>query len=304
MARTLNTEPALEIVRRMERRGEFDEALSVLEAIGQDIVDHRIRRGALLSKIGEVRGEKWMQAEARSVLQEVLDVTANVDQQAECHIHIGMSYVREELPAQGVNYFRQALALAENNDLLALAYINRSVMYLCLKDYKSALADANAAKPYADVTGDPFLQGNYCHQASLACKNLGDYEQAILLNLYAATYYEICGHRRFQARMLNGLGDLYRLTGKRDEARASLEEAKLIAIELGDPTLSEIIEESLIELFWHGFSIEEELKLREEEYLKQALADAKGDSSLAAKFLGAKLNAKLKRKLAQCAGDI
>lgn len=198
------------------------------------------------------------QAAARQLVEyahDIFEVLGVRDKQAEALNAIAITEWREGNLEAAERALESALALAESSEQKAIALINRAIVVDDNRNYERMLELLREASDHVDESNH-YVAGIYyntlaeAHQSIGEAKHLREYfEFAIIHSTGACYHFEKLGHRRYQARAENVLGNLYRSTCQYVEAEEHLLHALRIAENLKDRTLVGQINDTLAQAY-------------------------------------------------------
>lgn len=249
--------PAIVLQRivELERRGKYDEALSEISGLWDDILnppdvsalepevaaEMLLRCGSLIGFYGHSRQIREAQQLSKDLLFDAkgrfLDLEMH-EQAAECDTSLALACWRSGELLDADIWLDEAMLydLADSNQARLFTYVTRSLINLSNRKYADNLELASLIEADLRLHADSYLNGNFCVNIGLSLKNEGRISEALGEFELARFYHERSGHRIFLATVENNLAQLYQLEKRFDRAHDCIDKATEIFIEIGDKT--------------------------------------------------------------------
>ncbi|HEV2705747.1 MAG TPA: response regulator [Pyrinomonadaceae bacterium] len=248
------------LVRRLEERGDYEEASAVLgelwprvgerpavEGLADEVAAEVLQQaGVLTSSLGSAKQIEWAQETAKNLLSESVEIFQRLgarEKALEAHADLALCYWRNGSFDEARHLLRRVLnCLGESNVELAAAVLLRSAMVeRTAKRIKEALQIHLQASPLFERIDNHTLRGKFHGSFALVLRDLGtaenrpDYIDRALIEYSAASYhFEQAGHERYCARVENNLGYLFSTIGKFAKAHEHVRRARALFVRLKD----------------------------------------------------------------------
>ena len=186
--------------------------------------------------LGEVREAIRMLETARILAEEA--AFTDVDR-ADILFRLGACRYNLSSIATAISLLTQALTLADGSSLpcarlRSLILEWRSRCYQRQRDWEAAREDIELALELAKGVDDRYAMAQAHFQASLVAERQGRWVLARTHAEQAKILYEEIAHEVNVGKLLNNLGGLNFLLGRREEAKAYLKDAFRVALEVGN----------------------------------------------------------------------
>jgi len=247
-----------EAAKKLEDKGEYEEACEVLSGYWQRIGEHPkvgdleprtsaevlLRAGVLTGIIGGKNQVRDAQEKAKDLLSEshaIFELQRNKKKIAEAQTELALCYWRTGEISEARDLLKEALSLlAIDSELKAKAIIRLAIAEHSAGRNNKAVRILSEYAPLFQKIHNHTLKGSYHHTLgnrleNLASQKRGDYIDRALIEYAAASYhFELAEHRCYLASVENNLGFLYYRINRCDEAHKHLDRARRIFASLKD----------------------------------------------------------------------
>lgn len=206
----------------------------------RDQAELMLRAGALAGWLSSPRQAPAAQQLAKELIGESIRTFEELElweKMAEAQTDLAVCYWREGAMDEARNWFRKALAKAEDPINKLRILVNSSTVEVSTNHLNDALALLDRAAGLLDDVQDDASLGRYFMQRGIVMRRLGGVEnldRALLDHATARSHFEKASHRRYFARAQNNVGVIMLELGRYDEALSTLEGARGTFAELGD----------------------------------------------------------------------
>jgi tetratricopeptide (TPR) repeat protein len=252
--------PLCEFAKNLEEAGEFERALETLYPFWKGLL-HRpetdglaeepkaellLRSGTLTGWLGSARQITGAQEFAKDLISEsttLFEGLGLAEKVAESQVELAICYWREG----GLDEARVTLRLVldslgeRQSEQRLRALLNSAIVESEATRDHDALRIYTEAAPLFDLSSNDALKGKFHNSYANLLKSVGmsekreDYIDRALVELAAASYhFEQAGHKRFQARVENNVGNLFATVGRFVDAQEHLARARALHLSVGD----------------------------------------------------------------------
>ena len=228
----------------LEKRGKYDNALSELEPLWENINDFPntdsldeqtaaeliLRCGSLAGFIGLSDQIEDAQERSKNLLEEARQrflTQNNAEKVAECENYLALAYWRTGELNEAEVFIAEALThnLPASNRTRLYTYIIESKIDFAKKSFDKICRNFNRLQVYFVEYGDSFLKANFYNHLGLAQKNLGNLAAALPNIEKARDYFYKIKHYSFGAACENNLSQIYKLQKNFIKAREAIDGA-------------------------------------------------------------------------------
>lgn len=240
---------------RLERTGQFDEALNALRSVWDDTtadpdvsgLDARqaaetyLRCGAMIGFLAHSRQiptgqqrSKDLLTKARSLFAEIYDL----EKISECENYLALAYWRSGEHNEAQNWVEEALShdLRENSTVRIYTHVIQNLVLLSQKRFVEVCANFVPLEELVSDCEDNFLCGSVYNNFALAEKNLGNTVSALVAMERARDLFAASGNKSQVALAENNLSQIYRAERRFEKAHAAINKATDLFRDTGDRT--------------------------------------------------------------------
>lgn len=237
------------LAKELEGRGEYDQAIAVLQDFWPQTsrrpaldglhpstaAEILLRAGVLTSWLGNARQEKKYRKKAHNLLGSSLTIFEKLGLAlmiAEVHVEESWCYWVEGEYDEARESLKLALPLIPEHEsnLLAVALLRSAEVERVTQHFQESIEILDRLRPVAALTNDNSLRGRYHNNLALTLKNIGEngggqhfIERSFVEYAQASCFFKASGNLKYQATVENNLGNLYRTLGRFAEAHQHLE---------------------------------------------------------------------------------
>jgi tetratricopeptide (TPR) repeat protein len=239
----------------LERRGQFDQAMSELRGLWDDTTERPnledldtrsaaetlLRCGALIGFLGHIRQIPTAQERSKNLLTEARSLfltTYDVEKIAECENYLALAYWRTGETNEATSWIDEAAAhdLAETNATRLYTHVIVDLILVSQKKFAEVCSRFASLEVLFSECSDPFLSGSVYNNFGVAAKNLGDTNAALVALETARDFFVASGNKIQIALAENNLAQLYKLKRRFAHAHASINRATQLFGEMKDRT--------------------------------------------------------------------
>lgn len=240
---------------RLERTGQFDEALNVLRTVWDDTTadpdtsgldpmqaaDTYLRCGAVIGFLAHSRQIPTGQESSKNLLTKARSLFAEINEPektAECENYLALSYWRNGEWNEAQSWVEEALShdLAEDSDVRIYTHVIHNLVLLSQKRFLEVRANFAAIETLVAGCDDKFLAGSAYNNYALAEKNLGSTRSALEAMERARDLFAASGNTIQVALAENNLSQIYKAERRFEKAHAAIDRATELFGEVGDRT--------------------------------------------------------------------
>lgn len=242
-------------LRRLERRGKYEKALTELGGLWNDFDSHPLleglseldsaeillRCGSLIGFHGHNKQIQDAQVTSRDLLMESREKFLSFTDKkkaAECENYLALTYWRTGESNEAAAWVDESLSrnLPINSDTRLYAYVIKSLNLLSLKQYHEICDDFTLLENDFLVYADDFLKGNLYNNYGLALKNLGKLEKALDNLEIGKDFYLASGNKVHCGLAENNLAQMYRTQSRFQKAHLAVDNAARLFKQSKDKT--------------------------------------------------------------------
>ncbi len=241
-------------LRKLERKGKYQEALNSLGEIWSDPPETKpqlrhfapqtaaevlLRCGALIGFWAHNRQIQDGQDFSKDLLSEAhtyfvsADDTNNI---AECENYLALAYWRAGEIKEARLWLQISLEhrLSESDPVRLYSTLINILIESVESNYSEVLKIATENESFFLKYGDPFLKGCFYTNYGLGLKNTGNIADAFRKLEMARFYHQKSGHKIYLATVENNLAQIFKIQKRFDKAHESINKARKIFKQLGD----------------------------------------------------------------------
>lgn len=249
------TDVLIEELVKLERRGQYEEALAELEDIWSDKTmapnvegfeprvagELLLRCGSLFGFLGHIRQIPKAQEKSKNLLTEARQIFLDIydpEKIAECENYIALAYWRNGEVEEAQTWVEEALSHNLPKDSFTRLYllVNKSLIIISRKKFEEGLEFCRSYQDDIYQIGDDFLKGCFSTNFAIILKNLSFFPEAIKKYELAKKYHERSGHKSYLGTVQNNLACFYKSEEKFEEAHRAIDKAIKIFSKIKDRT--------------------------------------------------------------------
>ena len=255
--RTLDTksENLISELVKLENRGEYEEALLLLETIWTDktafpnvdglpprvAADIILRCGVLIGYLGHNKQLPNSQERSKNLLAEAhrrfLDIY-DIEKIAECESYLALTYQRTGEFEEAETWVEESLSRKTILSSLARlrSFVIKSAVFMLSGRHEENLEFCKEHESYILEFGDYFLKGRFYTNYGVSLKTLGQTAEALKKHRFAKRFHEKSRHTVFLGTVENNLAQLYKELNRFVEAHRSIDNAAKVFRTISDRT--------------------------------------------------------------------
>ena len=273
------TDVLIEDLVKLERRGQYEEALAELEDIWSDKTmapkveefeprvagELLLRCGSLIGFVGHNRQIPKAQEKSKNLLTEARQIFLDIydpEKIAECETYLALAYWRSGETEESQTWVEEALShnLAKDSFARLYSIINKSLIILSRKKYEEGLEFCKSCEDDIYENGDDLLKGCFSTNFAIMLKNLGYLPEAIKKYELAKTFHERSGHRLYLGTTQNNLACFYKAEENFDDAHRAIDNAIQIFSNIKDRTREGFALDTKAQIYLAGGKLEKALE--------------------------------------------
>jgi tetratricopeptide (TPR) repeat protein len=247
-----------ELVRELlslERSGQFDQALSELRGVWDDMAvepnvegldarmagDIYLRCGALIGFLGHSRQILAAQERSKNLLTTARTIFSEafaIERMAECENYLALAYWRmgEINEAESWIEESQSHELPELCDTRIYSHVIRNLVLLSQKRFTEVCENFSRLERQFVESADDFLVGNFYMNFGIAARNLGDAARSLTALRRGRDFFARARNNLQLAMAENNLAQAYKSERRFVEAHQAIDTATELFREMGDRT--------------------------------------------------------------------
>jgi len=252
--------PICELAKGFEEAGEFEQAFETLRPFWQRLGERPslsglslqaqaellLRSGTLTGWLGAAKQTSGAQDLAKDLISESASLFAQLgltEKTAEARIDLAICYWREGGLDEARVTLKHVLDMLgdSKSEQRLRALLNSAIIEKVATRDQEALRIYKEAVPLLDQSSSHAFKGKFHNSYATLLKSVGlsenreEYIDNALLEFTAASFhFEKAGHRRFQGRVENNVGNLFASLGRFQEAHEHLSRARSVLLSVGD----------------------------------------------------------------------
>ncbi len=240
---------------KLERSGRYEEAISQLKVIWEDITkppkteglskkneaEIFLRCGSLIGFLGHNKQISDSQELSKNLLTHARNLFLNlydVEKIVECNNYLALAYWRTGELVEAETWIDEALShsLPDSNIIKIYSLIIESKIDFANKKYRKICDKFERLEDTFLAYADDGLKGDFFNHFGLALKNLGNKSQVLEKLTLAKKYHEKSGHKVYLGTIENNLAQLYRENEAFEKSHEAVDNALKIYDEIKDRT--------------------------------------------------------------------